>query len=311
VSLAYAHPAYAASLSTEGTALELPRAGGHLIVRGIPGGEAVDAAGPYPFFMCERWDGLASDLAELDGQVVSVVLVADPLGGHRSGAALADAFPDVLRPYKPHYLVDLREGWQRQVSAHHRRNAARGLERLDVDIAEEALPHLDEWASLYERLVERHAIAGVARFSRETFAAQLAVPGVVLMRALEEGRPVGACVWYRARDRAYYHLAAYTDRGYDANAAHALFWTGLHWLAEHGIRRVNLGGGMGPVEDPDDGLVRFKRGWATTSEPAWLCGRVCDPARYEALGRGRPGSAYFPAYRAPAGEREERARGHA
>ncbi len=58
---------------------------------------------------------------------------------------------------------------------------------------------------------------------------------------------------------------------------------------------VNLGGGVGAR---DDGLVRFKRGWATEERVAHLCGRILDRAAYERLTRSGT-FGWFPAYRAP------------
>jgi hypothetical protein len=64
----YSHPAYAASLSEFGAPLELPRSGGWLLRRAIPGSDACDAMGPYPLFACRSPAGLAEDLRELDGR---------------------------------------------------------------------------------------------------------------------------------------------------------------------------------------------------------------------------------------------------
>jgi hypothetical protein len=49
----------------------------------------------------------------------------------------------------------------------------------------------------------------------------------------------------------------------------------------------------------DDGLSRFKRGWATGTRTAYLCGRVLDRREYERMVRaaGAGTTAYFPAYR--------------
>jgi hypothetical protein len=56
----------------------------------------------------------------------------------------------------------------------------------------------------------------------------------------------------------------------------------------------------------DDGLSRFKAGWATGRRTAWFGGRIGDRAAYDALAAGRQ-AAYFPAYRAPAGDSMGRA----
>ena len=62
---------------------------------------------------------------------------------------------------------------------------------------------------------------------------------------------------------------------------------------------MNLGAGAGLTADAEDGLSRFKRGWATGVRPVHFCGRVLDPVEYERLAarsRERAGG-YFPAYR--------------
>jgi hypothetical protein len=66
---------------------------------------------------------------------------------------------------------------------------------------------------------------------------------------------------------------------------------------------LDLGAGAGLINDPADGLSRFKRGWSTRTQTAYLCGRIFDAASYHALSeaRGLAGAAYFPAYRAGEG----------
>jgi hypothetical protein len=59
---------------------------------------------------------------------------------------------------------------------------------------------------------------------------------------------------------------------------------------------LNLGGGIAP----GDALEEFKRGFANREE-AWLSSElICDAEAYARLSAGRPDTAFFPAYRAPA-----------
>lgn len=298
----YLHAGYAASLSFAGVPNRLPLSGAWLLEREIPGTSHRDATGCYPLLCCEDWGALPADLEALGTEVVSVVAVADPFGGHGGEAGLRAAFPEQVLPFKEHFVADLRESPDRFVSPHHRRNARRALASLRVEPVAEPASALDEWVELYAVLTARHRITGMAAFPREAFRGQLGVPGLVALRASLDGVTVGMTLWFRHGDRAYYHLGAYREAGYAHGAAFALFRTAMERFADAGVRWLALGAGAGVRSDADDGLSRFKRGWANSTRTAFLCGRVCDPARYAALiaRRGGGGETFFPAYRAPA-----------
>jgi hypothetical protein len=298
----YAHPAYAASLSEFGRPIELPSAGGWLLERPIPGsGGGRDAMGPYPLFCCASWSGLASDLDALAGELVSVVLVADPFGG-RDEAVLARAF-DSVKPFKGHFVVDLTQTGIGALSKHHRYYTRRALTEVEVEVAGEPLAHLDDWLALYRGLAERHGIEGLRAFSRRSFAEQLQVPGIVLLRAVRQGATVGMHLWFEDRTGegvAYSHLAATNAEGYEHGASYALHWAAIEHFRDS-VRWLDLGAGAGTA-DASEGLAGFKAGWATETRPAYLCARVLSPDRYADLCRSRGGpaadSVYFPAYRA-------------
>ncbi len=296
----YATAAYAASLASWGEPRSLLRSGGSVLVRTIPGSPLQDAVGTYPIFACPDWPALADDVdaLERDG-LVSLSLVADPLGGW-SRDDLERAFPDLLRPYKEHFVVDLERAWHASAAKHHRRNVDRARGIVECEVVADPPTLLDDWIVLYDELIERHDIRGPARFSREAFAKQLAVPGIVALRARHDGATVGATLWYVCDDVAYYHLGAYARTGYELGASFALFATAFERLAQDGVRTASLGAGAGIEADPTDGLSRFKRGWASGMRTAWLCGRILRRDRYAQLAATapEPRAAYFPAYRA-------------
>ena len=183
--MSYAHAQYAESLADFGSPRRLPGCGGWVLVRSIPGGGGRrDATGCYPLFRCRDWSGLPDDLARLkaDG-LVSLVLVADPLGGAPAGGFGA-VFGDLARPWKQHFLVDL-DG-REPGSAHHRRNARRFLRHAAIEVPTSPSTELDAWCRLYDELVRRHHVTGIARFTRRAFAEQLALPGVVLVKAVTD-----------------------------------------------------------------------------------------------------------------------------
>jgi len=293
----YAHPAYAASLSEFGTPRLLPRSGGWILERRIPGCQERDAMGCYPLFACQRWSELHADLEDIDGDLVSLALVTDPFGAYDL-ETLRSCFPDKVVPFKQHFVVDLSYRPDAAVHKHHQRNARKALRIIDVELCIKPDSFLDEWHELYAHLISRHDVSGLIAFSKESFARQLAVDGLVMFRATHEGKSVGMLLWYVQDRIGYYHLGAYNEDGYRLSASFALFWRALEHFSAQRLAWLNLGAGAG-VKGENDGLTRFKSGWATGTRVAYLCGRIFDRERYAAMvaGRNVQGTGYFPAYR--------------
>jgi hypothetical protein len=293
----YGAAAYVHSLDEFGTPRALPRSGGWLLERQIPDATERDAMGAYPLFSCRRWDVLGDDLDDLTGELVSVALVADPLGRH-SPELLRQTF-HIADPFKEHYVVDLGDEGLPFVSSHHRRKAARALR--EVTVVEHDAPRslLETWLTLYAELARRRGFSGLRAFSRTAFERQLRVPGMLAFEAQRDGRTVSIALWLRRGRTAYYHLGASAAEGYAVSASHGLFWRALERFAEQRVDVVLLGGGAGLRTSRDDGLELFKRGWATRTIPAYFCGRILDGRTYERLRRrlGVSATSYFPAYR--------------
>jgi hypothetical protein len=295
----YASPSYAWSLADMGQPRALSRSGGWLLERPIAGTPHRDAMGCYPLFACTDWSGLRADLDELASELVSVVVVTDPFGDV-SPSVLRECFPDLMTGFKDHFVVDLHQPLTAVGTAHHRRNVRKAMGGVDVELASEPPELSAEWERLYRLLIARHRIRGAAAFSPVALARQLAVPGLVALRACSARETVGIMLWYVQGDVAYYHLAAYDEEGYRRRASFALLWWAIEAFAERGVRWLDLGAGAGAKADPADGLTRFKRGWATTTRIAYLCGRIFAPERYAALSSaaGAQAATWFPAYRA-------------
>ncbi len=295
----YAHPAYADALVHLGSPVALPGSGGWLIRRAIPGTGLADGAGPYPLFACRDWNRLEADLAELPRDLVSVAAVIDPFTGV-SPEVLGRCFPDRCLVFKPHFIRDLSVSLA-SIDAHHRRNVRQAGRLVEVDACPRPPMHLDDWCALYDALIDRHHLTGPARFSRESFARQLALPEVRLFQARLGDTTVGMVLFLVGPEAVYYHLAAYREAGYRAKASYALFDHAIRALAAEGHRWLDLGGSSG-ASAQDDGLARFKRGWSTGTRDAWFGGRILDQERYAALcaatARGADAT-YFPAYRTP------------
>jgi hypothetical protein len=298
--VSYDAPEYAASLQEFGTPRRLNAGQGWVLQRPLVGG-GWDVVGCYPFFRCRNWDGLVMDLDQLrQAGCVSATIVTDPLASDAK-AAIQQAFTDVARPFKAHFIVDL-SGHQAFGSKHHLRNVRRFEKAGTVELCSNPLAHLDDWCRFYDKLIQRHQITGMARFSPKAFAAQLALPSAVLFRALVDGQPVGMQLWFTESQRADYHLAGYSDTGYQTGgASHALTLAALEHFRHTGTSVALLGSGAGLQHDANDGLTRYKAGWATDTRTAWLAGAILDPVAYAAAAElsKTTQSEYFPAYRTP------------
>jgi hypothetical protein len=294
----YQHPVYAESLSEFGVPRGLEHSRGWVLQRAIPGSDSQDAMGCYPIFSCSDWSGLHDDLDALSGELVTAVMVTDPFGDY-DAAYLHRCFKDVVTPFKRHFVIDLSRPPETFVNSHHRRNVRKALRRLEVHECENPSALLNDWIGLYHRLVDRHGITGMQAFSRDSFAKQLSVPGIVALRAVRGVETEGMVLWYVQGNCAYYHLGAYSAAGYDLRASFALFSYSIDYFAKQGIEWLNLGAGAGIGTNTESGLDRFKLGWSTGTRTAYFCGRIFDRQRYQEIISGKPAvpTNYFPAYR--------------
>ncbi|UCD51578.1 MAG: GNAT family N-acetyltransferase [Phycisphaerales bacterium] len=293
----YAHPDYAHALQEIGRPRRLARCKGWILEREIPGTSYRDAMGCYPVFVCQEWSALREDLDALGAGLVSLAMVPDPFGDYEL-SDLENCF-DMARPFKDHVVVDLDRPWGEVVSKHHRKIARRALRQLEVQRCASPQEYQDDWIRLHGCLVSRHAIRGIAAFSRDSLCRQLAVPGASLFVAVHGGKVVGGALAYQQGDVVSAHLTAFDETGYELSAAYALKWRQLEYYADK-ARWFNLAGVPGVDDKGGGGLRRFKQGWSPETRTAYFCGRVFDGPAYEALSRARKGATdgYFPAYRA-------------
>lgn len=295
----YLHPSYAESLAEFGKPRHLPRCSGWILERPIAGSSYRDGMGCYPLFACRDWRKLGADLEEMGDDLVCLSLVTDPFGAYDVDL-LQRCFSDLVRPFKKHYVIDLRQPLESFVSAHHNRYARRSLRVAQVEQCQDPIQFLEDWLDLYSQLIKRHNIRGLPAFSKVAFAKQLQVPGIVMFRAVHNHETVGMLLWYEQRDVGYYHLGAFSITGYKLRVSFALFWHAIeHFSLRRTTQWLDLGGSAGVAQDNRDGLSRFKQGWATGTRTAYLCGRILDPAKYAEITQARQAelTSYFPAYR--------------
>jgi len=293
----YMHPGYAESLSEFGTPRELPRCGGWVLERQIPGFLYRDAMGCYPLFACQDWSKLASDLDNIGDDLVSLALVTDPFGEYEE-AYLHRCF-DVVIPFKEHFIADLRRPMSEIVSADRRNCARKAFKRgIQVETCVNPMQYIEDWIALYTTLTQRHGIKGINAFSGTAFAKQFSIPGLVALRAVHKEVTVGMELAFIQAQVAYGHLSAYSEVGYELRASCALYWSTIEHLADT-VRWLNWGGGAGAKSDGMDGLSQFKRGWSTGTRTVYFCGRIFDHQGYAKIvkAKGIAATDYFPAYR--------------
>ncbi len=294
----YASAEYARAFAEWGEPLYLPHAGGYLLKRPIPGTEFYDATNCYPLLSCNRWSRLADDLKELARELVSLVVVTDPFAEFNYPQMLS-LFRDVFRPFKYHYVIDLSAFTWQTLPSHHRRNVRKASRAGEVERCTLPEIYLSDWKALYANLIHRHHIRGIAAFSEASFEQQFRVPGLHVFRAVREERTVGMILWIVHHQVGYYHLAAYNEEGYHHRASYALFWNSIRYFQQLGLEYLNLGGVPGTKDNPNSGLARFKRGWATDTRLSYLAGIIFQREVYHKLlkQKGVNDNGFFPAYR--------------
>jgi hypothetical protein len=254
-----------------GAPSHLPNCRGNGLLQPIYDTDLNDVAGCDPLFTCENPAGLAADLTILrDAGAVSLTMVTDPLGGLESDLLTRFCQP-IARPYKAHYLVSLNA--DNFGSTHHRRNARRSSRQTLFSVCQQPDAELQNWCDLYERLAERHNITRPARFSRQAFAQQLALPGVLLIQARNtDDELLGMQFWFHDQAKAWHHLSGYNPAGYrQVGVSYGLMNFALSALKSRGVQVANLGAGAGLQADAN------------------LYGQLSDEHR----------TSYFPTYRDP------------
>jgi hypothetical protein len=288
----YASAGYAEVFREVAEPLWVPAWGAHVLTRELPGGDGRDAIGIYPLTAFGPGADLGAGLAWLRGQgLVSVGLVPDPATAPPL-AELQAAF-GLCTPFKTHLLVDY--GQEVRFSKHHRYEVKKALRECAVEVVPLA-DHLDAWCGLYGELSERHGISGgLSDFSRAAFERMAAVEGLTSVAAFADGKIVSMHLWLADAEHGHSLLAASGAEGYRLSAAYAVYDASIRLFAP--LKTLNLGAGAG-LAGGDDGLTRFKAGFANATAQAHFCGAILDEARYAALSGGTTAYATpFPAYR--------------
>lgn len=273
--LQFSHPycseAYAQALrESNASSFAVPAWGTHVLVREGPGGKRL-AVGARPFASLDPSCDLQAGLDHLrEAGITSVSLVTDPLWG-ADAPELRQAF-DVCRRFKEIYLVDKASDRVKIGKRHRNRiNKARGgAEVREIPLAE----HLDRWFELYRRNVVNRKIP--QPFTNAHFEYLATLPGLRTVAVLVDDEIATITMWLPYQDTLYFHDAASSAIGHAVAASYVAFAHVVERFDD--CRYIFLGGSAEFFDDHLDGLARFKRGFANSSNTSFMCSSILSPA---------------------------------
>ena len=281
----YANAAYAASLADARRAARAARCGGSLLVRRTPGLADARRDRPLPALRVRRLVGPGGRPRRPRATSSSPCRPRGrPVRQLGARASSTPAFPDLLVPVQGAPRRRPRDGAvARARSPHHRRNARERALRARRGRGRRAEPAdmLDDWIALYDEPRPRATgSAGTAAFSPRASRAQLAVPGIVASARSRTGRPSARRCGSSPGDVAYYHLAAYTQRGYELDGVVRAVRDGARALR---ATRARVGSRSAPAPASTDAERRADALQATAGRrrraTAYLCGQDPDAGR--------------------------------
>lgn len=165
---------------------------------------------------------------------------------------------------------------------------------VEVDRAEHWEPFVEEYYATMRRLSsDPYYLFPAAYF--ETIRTALSDNAHLVAAVAPSGEPAAMALVLMCGEIGQYHLSG-TNDAYVRLAASKLAVLGMVDLCrEHGVKALNLGGGLG---GKDDSLFKFKSGFSKQTRPTATGRFVLDRAAYDRLsdGAGAP-SGFFPAYR--------------
>jgi hypothetical protein len=193
--------------------------------------------------------------------------------------------------------------WSNIRSGH--RNGILRLRRMGYTCTTHGVDALDVFVGLYEDTMRRIDAAPYYYFPRSHYEAMLDRERgdmSLMIVADQDGTPCAVGLFSRRGDIAQYHLSG-TSLEHRKHAPTVLLLDhARRWAAEHGARRLHLGGGVGGAKDS---LFDFKSGFGDGRHDFCVWRWIARPDVYGDLDRVRrirlpePPPRWFPSYRAP------------
>lgn len=227
-------------------------------------------------------------------------------------------YSGTVREQAPHVVRDLRVGAVEDLWADMRSNMRRGVTKaraagLTVSIDEDG-DRLEDFLRIYAETMDRVGSAERFRFPASAFRRiHASLPGqFAYVYAEREGRAVAVELVLRSEETGYFYLGGTETAALPLYASVFVHWEAIAYAWQNGLTDYVLTGGV--TNTVDDSLLRFKRGFAPGGDALYLTGeQVFDEEAYARLlccAQNDPPSTFFPAYRAPRGERTCEVRDH-
>lgn len=263
---------------------------------------AKDLASIYPFDVENR-----SYMPKSTETTVTTTIITNPLIERPHLAAQVGL--DNMIKYKEHYIVDLQSYDVAKLPENHRRNIRKNDKNKGLDLpfvtveicANPVLWH-NRVSDMYDNLVERHDIkeGSWTAYSREQIKMLLEVPGSVLFRVLHYNNifhlpdVVNYSLFYIDGPNVYYQLSSMSSKGYKANANFIMMHEAITFFKGLGFDKLLLGA---VPDGGSDGLLRFKKGFSTSSSWNYIIKHVNNQPLYDKLCEGKEDNGFFPLYR--------------
>ena len=291
----YATEIYARSLDHIGQALYVPHWETSVLIRNIDD-HYKDIIGIYPITVIAEHADLKGGLDYLKKMgFISVILNLDDFN-RPSMEALSGVF-EFVRPFKTHYIYRP-SITDPTYTKHHRYEINKALKILQVEKLNLGA-NLEAWKNLYSELTERHNLQSLHNFSAAHHHILAQLDKIVAFGAWKDNELVSCHIWSEHNGFVHSHLAASNETGYKSSAAYAVNDFSTRYFREANL--INFGGGAGATSDPNDGLIRFKKGFSNDIALSYLCGGILNNDIYQKLlqkkGTTNTIIEFFPAYR--------------
>ena len=137
------------------------------------------------------------------------------------------------------------------------RNMVRKAKKNGIKIVTDRGERIEEFRKIYEATMKENEAEQYYYFEKEYFDYLIREFGehTIFFYAFYEEIPVSASIFFYNNNYMHYHLSGTDPRYRKLAAANLLLSEAANWAAEHGIKKLHLGGGLGQ----DDSLLAFKK----------------------------------------------------
>jgi hypothetical protein len=271
----------------EGRDLRVP-----LIVRPIEGTPYHDAVSPYGY-PGGRLNGLSDvprDAVDWTSTGLVSIFVRERIAGPHCFANGTKR--NAVFFIDPRLPIEYQAESRRQI----RRNTRLGYVSTCRPMREAPLEAREGFKAVYRQTMVRDCAHPRYFFSDAYFEELFASPRAWLVTTrAPDGHVASSAVGVASDGVLHYYLSGTADEDLSRSPSKNTVFEALVELGGQLGMPLHLGGGV----RPDDGLERFKRGFANSSSHLFTHEVICEPAVYARLSEGSRGTDYFPAYRAP------------